>query len=108
MNCPGRSRRDSAAPQDHVGGTIVPRHLAASGDMTIAILLGFVAGSQVPESNRLLQFATIACVWLAYDSLRVFSTTPCKRMAGLVVVQLNGKRITAIQACAICFLHCWR
>ena len=83
-----------------VGGTLVPRHLAASGDITVAILMAFVAGAQMPENDRLLQFGAMTAVWLAYYLVTeaLFSRTPGKLLAGLVVLQLNGKRITVLQA----------
>jgi uncharacterized RDD family membrane protein YckC len=84
----------------YVGGTIVPRHLAASGDIVIATILALVAGAQMPESNRLLQFGVMTAVWLGYYFLTeaLFSRTPGKLLAGLVVLQLDGKRITVRQA----------
>jgi uncharacterized RDD family membrane protein YckC len=93
----------SPAPKStepYVGGTIVARHLAASGDMLIAIVLALIAGSQIPEDERLMQFGAMTAVWFGYYlvSEAVFSRTLGKLLAGLVVLQLNGTRITIRQA----------
>jgi uncharacterized RDD family membrane protein YckC len=90
----------SPSAKVYVGGTIVPRSLAASGDALFACVLAVIAGAQMPEEDRLLQFAVMAVVWLGYYLVSecLFSRTPGKLLAGLVVLQLSGKRITVRQA----------
>ena len=83
----------------YVGGTMVPRYLAANGDCIIAIVLALMAGSQMP-ANEFLQLGAMTAAWLGYYFVTeaLFSSTPAKRLAGLVVLQVNGKRITTSQA----------
>ena len=54
----------------------------------------------MPESDGVLQFVAMTVTWLGYyfATEALFSSTPAKLLAGLVVVQFNGERITARQA----------
>jgi uncharacterized RDD family membrane protein YckC len=92
--------RPPKSPEIYVGGTIVPRYLAASGDALIAIILALAAGAQMPENDRLLQFGAMTAAWFAYYLVTeaLFSRTPGKFLAGLVVLQADGTRITVVQA----------
>ncbi len=97
------SQEPSAAPPpatSYVGGTIIPRSLAASLDGMLSAVLALIAGWLLPEDLPLLQLAAMTAVWLAYYLLTEgpFSGTPGKRLAGLAVLQIDGTRITWRQA----------
>lgn len=85
---------------NYVGGTIVPRYLAASGDALVAIVLALLAGAWAPETMPVAQLVAMIAVWIGYFFFPewLVSTSPGKLLAGLVVVQMDGTRITWRQA----------
>jgi len=87
---------DSDAPAISVGGTIVRRHLAAGFDNLLAIILAVVASAIVSEEYPVIRVAIMFGVYLAYYLLSegMWSATPAKLVAGLVVVQFNGQSCT--------------
>ncbi len=86
----------SDEPAISVGGTIMPRHLAAGFDNLAATMLALGAAVVVPEEYPALVVAIVIGVYLAYYlvSEGLFSTSPAKMVAGLAVVQFNGEPCT--------------
>ena len=82
---------------NYVGGTIVPRYLAASGDALVAIVLALLAGAWATETMPVAQLVAMIAVWIGYFFFPewLVSTSPGKLLAGLVVVQMDGTRITS-------------
>lgn len=79
---------------------LVPRYIAASIDGVICPLLLLAVGKSLPEGSGLLQLGTLVTVFLVYFCLSewLFSRTPGKFLAGLVVRQTDGRPITWRQA----------
>lgn len=92
--------RAKKSSEIYVIGRIARRYFAANGDCIIAIALALVAGALTMRVDVLLGLGVIVGTWLGYYFVTeaIFSTTPAKFLAGLVVIQLNRKRITASQA----------
>ncbi len=89
----------NSEPAVSIGGTILPRHLAAAFDNVAAIYLALVASAIIPENLPMLRLAIVIGVYLSYYLLfeRLFAATPGKLLTGLVVVQFNGRACTSRQ-----------
>jgi uncharacterized RDD family membrane protein YckC len=89
----------NSEPAVSIGGTILPRHLAAAFDNVVAIVLAVVASAIIPEDLPMFRMAFVIGVYLTYYLLfeRLFAATPGKLLTGLVVVQFNGRACTSRQ-----------
>jgi uncharacterized RDD family membrane protein YckC len=80
--------------------TIMPRHLAATLDITVAIIASLVVAASIHEEWPAMQTAAFLGTWFGYFLVpeAIFGRTPGKFLMGLVVVQLDGGRCTWRQA----------
>lgn len=80
--------------------TVVPRHIAASLDFSLAMLLAVIVAKQFHEDWPMLQLAaalgTIVAYYLIGEAL--IGRTPGKLLTGLVVVDVSGRSCTWWQA----------
>ena len=86
-------------------GTVVPRHIAALIDNTVAMLLAVVVAKTIDEQWRIAQFIVALIVYLGYYLLSegLVARSPGKLLTGLIVTQFNGEpctwRQTIIRTC---------
>ena len=73
-------------------GTTLARHMAATVDSLVAIVLSFLLAQQVPEDLPIMVALTVVGVYLGYFFLleALFGTTPGKFSTGLKIVSYNG------------------
>lgn len=89
---PAKPPRDRIA--ELTADTVMPRHIAASLDMTLMLLLMVVAAKQLPNDWPLAQTALAIAVYPTYFLLweGLTARTPGKLLTGLVIVDLSGRR----------------
>ena len=87
-----RPARDPIA--ELTADTVVPRHIAASLDMMLMLIVAVVAAKQFSNDLPLLQTAIAIAIYPTYYLLWEGFTarTPGKLLTGLVVVDLSGQR----------------
>ena len=87
-------------PQISTRHTIIPRYMAASLDGLAAILAGILIAQAIGEQYPILQISALIVVYLSYFFLLegLLGRTPAKFMAGLIIVQYDGRRCTWRQA----------
>ncbi len=80
-------------------GTTLPRHMAATVDSVLAIILSVFIAKLLPEEWTVAQIVTIPIVYLAYFFVleSLFSATVGKFMSGLVVRSFDGSPCTVSQ-----------
>jgi uncharacterized RDD family membrane protein YckC len=79
---------------------IMPRYFAASAGTLLSIGFALIAGMLVPSGQGAVQAIVLVGVWWGYFLVfeLLFSSSIGKLLFGLIIVSVNGDRITRRQA----------
>ena len=92
---------EKASPPDiSTKGTIIPRHLAATFDNLFAMILGALAAKNLFADRAITQSICFVLIYLGYYFVfeAFMSRTPAKMIAGLMILRVNGTRISFREA----------